>query len=544
MFKDPYGTLARLRVGEVPKSPSDVYVDLQSTQQAVARLSRELHEVIASESIGVLAVEGVRGHGKSYAMQLFKERVLSHPKGPRPLFIYVRELPGEPHQVFKEIVKEMANELGQDGFIRLWRGGSERIKGFAFIRRWWSQGAPKGFSFLTKLLQSREEREKGVFERLFQVCGQENLAVVLTKIGYPDSRPIAWRWLTSSLTVGETRLGIGQHKIGHSIRDEEAHDLLVALFRTAMTLGGYDGICLLLDEVDTLAKLRSEAKKQLVKRFLFSLLRSDVKGLSIVLGCTDRGWAELMDGYSESIGLKRRLENNVVRLTGVGGIKETKALMEKIADLYRAVYGSDVGYVITDDLAEKIWEEEQRNTGYMVKRIMKEFDEFLPIAHIISGVGRRFAGLTDSGRGIEFQRACYSFFKLMPERFSVEGPYQKPDLILSLADDPMKRVAVECKYTKKEGSKVSANHALEFIDALETSQASSGLFFTYGYRELSAEARSILQGRRYAHVPIPTEAAFHLLLAMADMPEGWARDAAEDILEFLGFDAVIKNMTS
>lgn len=528
MFKDPYGTLARLRVGEVPKFPSDVYVDLQTTQQAVARLSRELHEVIASESVGVLAVEGIRGHGKSYAMQLLKEKVLSHPKGSRPLFIYVRELPTEPHQLFKEIVKEMAHELGQDRFIRLWQGASEKI----------------GFRFLTKLLHSRENREKEVFERLFQLSGQENLAVALTKIGYPDSRPIAWRWLTGSLTVGETRLGIGQHKIGRSIRDEEAHDLLVALFRTSMTLGGYDGICLLLDEVDTLAKLRSEAKKQLVKRFLFSLLRSDVKGLYIVLGCTERGWAELMDGYSESIGLKRRLENNLVHLTGVGGIKETQALMGKIADLYRAVYGSDVGYVITDDLAEKIWEEEQRNTGYIVKRIVKEFDEFLPIAHIIREVKRRFAGLTDSGRGLEFQRACYSFFKLLPERFSVEGPYQRPDLILSLADDPMKRVAVECKYTKKEGSRISANHALEFIDALETSQASAGLFFTYGYRNLSAEARSILQGRRYAHIPIPTEAAFHLLLAIADMPEGWARDGAEDILEFLGFDAVIKNVTS
>ena len=512
----------------MPQSPSDVYVDLQSTQQAVARLSRELHEVIASEGIGVLALEGIRGHGKSYAMQAFKERVLSHPKGPHPLFIYVRELPGEPHQVFKEIVKETANELGQDRFIRLWRGGSERI----------------GFSFLKKLLQSREERERGVFERLFQLCGQENLAVALTKMGDPNSRPIAWRWLTGSLTVGETRLGIGQHKIGRSIKDEEAHDLLVALFRTAMTLGGYDGICLLLDEVDTLAKLRSEAKKQLLKRFLFSLLRSDAKGLYLVLGCTDRGWAELMDTYSESIGLKRRLENNLVHLTGVGGIKETKTLMEKIADLYRMVYGSDVGYVITDDLAEKIWEEEQRNTGYIVKRIVKEFDEFLPIAHIISEVRRRFAGLTDSSRGMQFQRACYSFFKLMPERFSVEGPYQKPDLIVSLTEDPMKRVAVECKYTRKEGSRLLTNSALEFINALETSQASAGLFFTYGYRELSAEARSILQGRRYAHVPIPTEAAFNLLLAIAEMPEGWARDCAECILEFLDLDAVIKNVMS
>lgn len=205
MFKDPYGTLARLRVGEVPQFPSDVYVDLQSTQEAVARLSRELHEVIASKSIGVLAVEGVRGHGKSYAMQVLKERVLRHPKGPRPLFIYVRELPGEPHQVFKEIVKEMAHEMGQEGFLRLWQGGSGRI----------------GFRFLRGLLQSREEQEKGVFARLFQLSGQESLAVALTKMGDPDSRPVAWRWLTGSLTVGETRLGIGQHRIGHSIKDEE-----------------------------------------------------------------------------------------------------------------------------------------------------------------------------------------------------------------------------------------------------------------------------------------------------------------------------------
>lgn len=320
-------------------------------------------------------------------------------------------------------------------------------------------------------------------------------------------------------------------------------DLLVALFRTAMALGGYDGICLLLDEVDTLAKLRSDVKKQLLKRFLFSLLRSDVKGFYLVLGCTDRGWAELMDSYSESIGLKRRLESNIVHLTGVGGVKETQALMEKIAALYQAVYGSNVGYLITDELAEEIWEEEQRNTGYIVKRIVKEFDGFLPIAHIIGEARRRFNGLTDSGRGLAFQRACYSFFQLLPERFSVEGPYQKPDLILSPADAPMKRVAVECKYTRKEGSKSSANHALAFIDALETSQAVAGLFSTYGYSDLSAEARSILQGRRYAHVLIPTEAALTLLLAIADMPEGWARDGAEDLLEFLGFDAVIKNVT-
>lgn len=426
------------------------------------------------------------------------------------------------------IFKEIAKAIGDTLFVDLYRKIYEKL-------------GIKARSPILRMI-SKIHIQDEIFYKFHEICKMEKLAVALTMMGNPYARPLAWRWLTGALTVGETSEGIGKHRIGKSIDDTDVIPLIRSLFDTIRALKGYSGICLMLDEVDTIAKV-SESKRRTLQKFFFDLIRENIPGLFVVLGCTDEAWEKgFRDPYSESIGLKRRIEGTEITLTGEIDLQVAKELFTRISSIYKNLYHCEFDY-FTDDRIYQLMGHPTQPIGYLVPLITKTLDNFLPIAILIKQVREDFDKFNSIKKGYLFQQSCYNLFS-NTEKYILEGPFPSPDFIIIPINKPTVRIAVECKYTDKVGKKLSKRDVLDLIGSKPKCAATHGVLIAYGFSDIPADLKSTLHKNNCYEVLFEQEKILNLLLTigLTHLPIDEKKYLTEYILNFLNFNQVLSQL--
>ncbi|MEM3697079.1 MAG: DUF2791 family P-loop domain-containing protein [Candidatus Bathyarchaeia archaeon] len=104
---------------------------------------------------------------------------------------------------------------------------------------------------------------------------------------------LAWRWLSGDPTYSEQRRDLGI--VTPIDTDDRALQLFMCL-RKILKILGYDLVCLLLDEFESIDML-IPPKRQALLNSIRHLIDLNPKGLSLIIACTPETWANIIREY-------------------------------------------------------------------------------------------------------------------------------------------------------------------------------------------------------------------------------------------------------
>jgi len=285
----------------VPEEEPSFYIERENETVIIARA---LASSLRGSSTHLSIVAGY-GNGKTHLLRYIKKEIKKHLDKKNSEKILVGYI-GSSGTSFREIYRCFMYDIGYDFFYEL----SWQIIGYTALKL--IEKEKLNFTEEPKKVEAYLKRDLGSIKKLAEdgivilssliketkeeflpLVKWQDFLVAFLQLIMEETSLLAWRWISGDPTYSEQRRELG---IVTSIdTDERALQIFMCIMRVLKTLG-YDLICLLLDEFESIEML-IPLKRQALLNSIRHLIDLNPGGLSLIIACTPETWSDVIRDY-------------------------------------------------------------------------------------------------------------------------------------------------------------------------------------------------------------------------------------------------------
>lgn len=273
----------------VPEDDPELYC---GQDQATRTVQDTVSTVLSTGKSKHLVITGKYGNGKSHTLKYTRSLVRDRDD---VVVGYVTQ----PGGGFLDIYHEFMYDIGFDGVERL------AYEFLALVARDESEHNPIGASAMERLIDEGDvllsELVPTAVQRLNDVAKFADFARAIIHMIYEDTNLYAWQWITAEGLRYEQRKEMEIHS---SLDDDTMGVRAFTAFKNMLLELGYTGVFVLVDEFESIARLKTK-QKQSTLNSIRHLMDRNASGLCVMFACAPEVWQDVMSEYhafSERIG--------------------------------------------------------------------------------------------------------------------------------------------------------------------------------------------------------------------------------------------------